>query len=286
MTALTQRIVEGPLQTPRLTVHALAIRNPGAPKVLLLGGSNFDLRLKRAFLSTSIAQETALVTYEPRGIGRTEQPDGPWTMQDYARDALSVLDAMGWASAVVVGESFGGMTALQLAILAPKRVQRLVISSATTGGPEHASYDISEFLKLPVDEAARLALCLQDTRNGDLRDKDPKAFAEVLAGRIEFETAFRTPSVTSGGYERLLAARRGHDCRDKLHLISQPTTVIAGRFDVQARPESQQVLAASMRKADFHQFDAGHGVLFSHPDAVRIALDAIRLETSLKETTQ
>lgn len=284
--ALPLPIVEGPLPTARLTVHHLAIRRPGAPKVLLLGGSNFDLRLKRTFLDTSVAREADLVTYEPRGIGRTEQPDGLWTMDDYARDALAVLDALEWDDALVIGESFGGMTALHLALLAPKRVYRLVLASATGGGPDHASFDISQFLKLPADEAARSALCLQDTRRIAMQESDPEGFGRALQDRLAFEKAFRAPSVASGGYARLLAARRLHDCSDRLSMIERPTSVIAGRFDRQARPDAQRALAAALPNADFTLLDAGHGVLFTDPEAVRITTAAIHRHRAPKETSQ
>ena len=272
-------IEEGMLSTERIDLYHLRIKRPDAPKVLLLGGSNFDLRLKRAFLNSPLALNCDLSTYEPRGIGRTQHPTGPWTMQDYARDALAALDALGWSDAIVVGESFGGMTALHLALLAPERVCRMVIASATAGGPEHASYDIARFLDLPLEDAAREALCLQDTRNAALRQHDPEAFAQKVSERMTFETAFRDPSLTSGGYPRLLEARRAHDCTARLDKITVPTTVIAGRFDTQARPEAQKALADALPNSSFHLFDAGHGVLFTDPTATQTAYHAIETAT-------
>ena len=185
---------------------------------------------------------------------------------------------------VVIGESFGGMTALHLALLAPERLLGLVIASATAGGPDHASYDISEFLELPVGVAARRALCLQDSRNIALQSADPEGFASALDARIEFERAFRTPSVASGGYGRLLEARRAHDCTDRLDMITHSTSVIAGRFDMQARPEAQQALAAALPHADFALLNSGHGVLFTNPEADRITTAAIRALNPTKET--
>ncbi|MEM8916679.1 MAG: alpha/beta hydrolase, partial [Pseudomonadota bacterium] len=278
MTRLSAPVAdEGMLATERLRVSHLRTRPPSAtaPKVLLLGGSNFDLRLKRSFLHTSLAAQCELATYEPRGIGRTDQPDGPWVMEDYARDALAVLDALGWPEAIVVGESFGGMTALHLALMAPSRIQRLVIASAGAGGPHHASFDISTLLRLPRDQAAHVALFLQDTRNALLCREQPDVFAERLAERLDFETAFETPSVTNGGYARLLKARQQHDCTRQLSKITIPTTVIAGCFDRQAPPEVQRALADRLPNADFHLFEAGHSVLFGLPDATQTALDAI-----------
>jgi 3-oxoadipate enol-lactonase len=156
----------------------------------------------------------------------------------------------------------------------------LVIASTTAGGPEHASYDISEFLKLPIGDAARRALCLQDTRHLAMQDTEPKRFARALGDRIEFETAFRKPSVANGGYGRLLEARRGHDCSNRLDKIPHPTSVIAGRFDMQARPEAQQALAEALPHGDFALLNAGHGVLFAHPEADRIATEAIEARRS------
>ena len=286
MTVLPHSIVEGPLKTARLTLHHLAIKRPGAPKVLLLGGSNFDLRLKRAFLDTSFAQEADLVTYEPRGIGRSEQPDGLWTMDDFARDAIAVLDALAWDQAVVIGESFGGMTALHLALIAPERVLGLVLASATAGGPGLASHDISEFLEMPLTEAARRALCLQDSRHLAMQERDPEGFARALEARLAFEQAFRASSVNSGGYARLVEARRGHDCSDRVQMIQHPTSIIAGRYDRQARPEAQQALAAALPNADFTLLNAGHGVLFTDPEADQIATAALRRATLTKETSR
>jgi len=256
----------------------------GAPRVLLLGGSNYDLRLKRAFLDTPLVTACDIATYEPRGIGRTAQPDGAWTMHDYAADALAVLDALGWDDACVIGESFGGMTALHLAQLAPERVRAMVLASATAGGEEYASHDISAFLSLPRAVAADEALCLQDRRNVALREVDPDAFAEKLAARIAFETVFAIPSIENGGYARLLEARGQHDCTADIHQITTPALVIAGRYDGQARPEAQRALVDALPNAEFRMFDAGHGVLFAIPQAAQAALTFIT-DTSRHDPT-
>lgn len=272
---------EGMLRTDRLSVHHLQVGAAiTAPRVLLLGGSNFDLRYKRAFLDTELVQHFDIAAFEPRGIGRTEQPAGPWTMADYARDALAVMDALGWEDACVMGESFGGMTALHLALLAPNRVRSMVIASATAGGPDHRSYDISTFLDLPRDEAATQAMCLQDTRIRDLQHTAPDQFEAKLAERVAFETAFVAPSITSGGYARLLDARRNHDLTEQLAAIAAPTTVIAGAYDMQADPRSQRALADDLPNAEFHTFEAGHGVLFTTPGAISLTIDVLKAATA------
>jgi 3-oxoadipate enol-lactonase len=197
-------------------------------------------------------------------------------MHDYAQDALAVIDSLNWQSAHVIGESFGGMTALHLALNAPERVRSLTVSSATSGGTEHASFDISQFLALSREDAAAQSLCLQDTRNELLKTSNAEAFAEALAQRQYFEHQFSDPSIVSGGYARLLTARSEHDCTALVHKLTNPTTVIAGKYDKQARPEAQEQLAKLIPSAQFHLFDAGHGVLFSEPKATQCALTAIK----------
>lgn len=270
------QISEGIKSTSRLSLYTLH-SSPGttnAPPVLFLGGSNSDLRLKRAFLDSALAEQCEIITYEPRGIGRSEQPPGPWSMADYALDAVALLDATGWSKVAVIGESFGGMTALHLALMAPERVSSLVIAAATAGGA-CCSADISTQLHMPPEAAASESLRLQDSRHQQLHDQDPDAFRQLVATRLNFNKAFSSPSVTSGGYAKLLNARATHDCIDQLHQINTKVTVIAGRYDRQAPFEFQQELAATLPNARFHAFDAGHNVLFGNTDAAAVALSAV-----------
>lgn len=254
-------VAEGVLRTARLTMHHVLTAPPGASagNVLFLGGSNADLSLKRAFLSSRLAERFTVLTYEPRGIGRTQCPATPWSMADFAADAMAVLDAAGWERALVVGESFGGMTALHLAKAAPHRVRAMVLASTTPGGEGGRSYDIAEFLALPREAAARAALVLQDERNEKLAHTDPAAFGEKLTRRIAFEDAF---IAAARGYAPLLDARRGHDAWQALPNIDVPALVVAGSHDRQAPPAAQLAMAEGLANARYAAFPAGHGVLF------------------------
>lgn len=126
---------EGQVETERLGLFHI-LTEPERPtdrRILYLGGSSHDLRLKRGFLNTTITRQAHVASFEPRGLGRSDQPDGRWTMIDYAKDAEAFLDALGWQDAFVIGESFGGMTAMHLAVLAPQRVTSMALMSATAG---------------------------------------------------------------------------------------------------------------------------------------------------------
>jgi pimeloyl-ACP methyl ester carboxylesterase len=72
----------------------------------------------------------------------------PYTLEDMAKDALGVLDALGVSSAHIVGVSMGGMVAQRVAIVAPQRVLSLtsIMSSSGAKGLKHAHHDVTRVL--------------------------------------------------------------------------------------------------------------------------------------------
>lgn len=59
--------------------------------------------------------------------------DAPYTLSDMAADVAGLIEALGWASAHVVGASLGGMVGQHLAIEHPRRVRSLVSIMSTPG---------------------------------------------------------------------------------------------------------------------------------------------------------
>ncbi|MDH3972251.1 MAG: alpha/beta hydrolase, partial [Gammaproteobacteria bacterium] len=126
----------------------------GCP-VLFIGGVGGDLRGKPGVLAEALADRFDLLTFDQRGTGQTDKPDSPYTMTHYARDAAALLDAVGWSSCHVVGVSFGGMVAQELALQFPRRVLSMVLACTAAGGAGGSSYPLHELSSLLPDERAR-----------------------------------------------------------------------------------------------------------------------------------
>ena len=75
-----------------------------------------------------------LIAFDPPGVGRSGMPLLPMTMMGLASVGAAVLDELGIESAHVLGTSFGGAVAQQMAFSQPRRVRRLVLVSTSFGG--------------------------------------------------------------------------------------------------------------------------------------------------------
>ena len=106
----------------------------GTP-VLLIHGLGYG-RWGWEPLVPRLARRHRVITYDNRGVGRSDVPPGPYTARSMMADAVAVLDAAGEERANVVGTSLGGMIAQELAAAHPHRVERLVLMSTTPGGPD------------------------------------------------------------------------------------------------------------------------------------------------------
>jgi pimeloyl-ACP methyl ester carboxylesterase len=187
-------------------------------------------------------------------------------MAQYAADAAALLDHVGWKTCVVVGISFGGMVAQEFAVTFPTRVERLALLCTSTGGAGGSSYPLHELGALSVEERTAKMATLSDTRfTPDWLASHP-ADAQMISMRND--QAPKSADVIRG--ERLqLAARIGHDVADRLHSITCPTFVTAGKFDGIAPPVNSEAIVERLSDATMSLYEGGHMFLAQDPAAIR-----------------
>ena len=113
------------------------------PRLLFLNGSGSTLAQAAPLLDV-FAKDFDLVAHDQRGLGRTSIPDGPYEMAQYASDAAALAAHLGWDTYRVVGVSFGGMVAQELAVTVPDRIERLALVCTSPGGAGGASYPLHD----------------------------------------------------------------------------------------------------------------------------------------------
>jgi pimeloyl-ACP methyl ester carboxylesterase len=97
----------------------------GAPAVVLLHANVADRRSWHGVLDLLEHDDLDLIAYDRRGFGETP-PGDPGAAFTHLDDLVAVLDAAGVERAVVVGNSYGGSVALDLAATRPERVAGVV----------------------------------------------------------------------------------------------------------------------------------------------------------------
>jgi 3-oxoadipate enol-lactonase len=232
-------------------------RAGSGPPLLFVSGTGGDLRNKPNVFDGPLARSFDLLAYDQRGLGRSEKPDVPYTMADYADDAAALMESQGWDEAAVIGVSFGGMVAQELAIRHPGRVKRLVLACTSPGGAGGASFPFHEIEHLKGEARARYLIPISDTRrDAAWAQAHPDQYAMFVA--MGAADPYADEPGHAMGAHRQLEARAAHDTWDRLGEIACPTMIAAGRYDGVALPAAQEGMAARIPGAKLQWFEGGH----------------------------
>lgn len=202
-----------------------------------------------------------MIAYDNRGSGSSSVTPGPYSTVQLAADALALLDHLAIERADVFGRSMGGMIAQELALLAPKRIRRLVLGCTHSGGAH----------VVPAAKAAARAFALKtEDWTFRMRALAPHVFAEdvdhpLLEAYIEKKSRdVQDPA----GYAAQIDAVRAHDATERLGAIEVPTLVLTGDQDRIVPAENSRLLAGRIPAAQLRVI-AGTGHLFflERPDA-------------------
>jgi pimeloyl-ACP methyl ester carboxylesterase len=226
------------------------------PRVLFFNGSGATLK-STALLIGALAKTCTVLAHDQRGLGETSIPEGPYTMAQYAQDGAALLDHVGWETCAVVGISFGGMVAQEFAVSYPQRVEKLVLLCTSAGGDAGASYPLHELGALPAEERAARITTLTDTRFTPEWLATHPDDAAMVAMRNE-QAAVPKSKDTIKGEMLQLGARIGHDVSDRLHQVTAPVFVTAGRFDGIAPVSNSEEIVKRLPDATLSIYEGGH----------------------------
>jgi esterase len=126
----------------------------GDPILCIHGGGSSALVWAGAV--ERLAQLGRVIVYDRRGCSRSERPE-PYertTVAEQAEDAAALLDALGASPAVVIGRSYGGAVATDLAIRHSDRVRALVLLEGDALGLSPAGLEWTRALRDSLREVA------------------------------------------------------------------------------------------------------------------------------------
>ena len=231
----------------------------GEPLVLVPGlgakGTSFGPFLERA------ARRHRVLSFDNRGSGRAAAIQGDISLRELACDLLRLLDQLGVERAAVVGRSMGGMIAQELALLAPERIERLVLVSTSGRADAHLASVFRSWAELAEQGVApelrhksSLLWCL----GSEALERDERVRAYLHA---------RSRTDRPADYARQTRACAAHDRLADLSRVTVPTLVVTGSDDRLMPACHAQALAAAIPGARLASVPgAGHLAYLEKPD--------------------
>lgn len=252
------------------------------PLVLIMGLSAQMIQWDDDFCRQLAARGFRVIRFDNRDIGQSSKLTGggrigvleflkwrflkmkiaaPYTLDDMAKDTVSLMDALSIGSAHIVGASMGGMIAQEIAIGFPERVRSLTSIMSTTGNPKIPS---------ATREAAAILMAPPPVTKEDYIQRFGQTWKVLRAGSFPEDEALdpvraeRTHARglnPAGAGRQLRAIVASGSRKDRLGTVTAPTLVIHGTVDPLVRPEGGRDTAASIPGAKLMMIEGmGHAL--------------------------
>jgi pimeloyl-ACP methyl ester carboxylesterase len=218
----------------------------GEPLVLIMGFTVSSIGWH--WNVPAFAEDFRTIVFDNRGVGQSDKPDAPYSMQMFAEDTVGLLDGLNIDKAHVFGISMGGMIAQEFALRYPQRVKTLILGCTNCGGPNAVLSKDPDVLNIlnnieSVDvQQAALAMTKVAVTPWFMQKR-----MDILLQMNQMSIQHPTPK---HGMVRQMQAIQGHDTYARLSLISMPTLVVTGKEDGLVPPENSLTLAQRIPNAD------------------------------------
>jgi pimeloyl-ACP methyl ester carboxylesterase len=247
-----------------MTVHVRDVgpRDDPTP-IVLIHGTGASLHTWEGWVQ-ALQGQRRVITFDLPAFGLTGPFAGRYTPDDYggdtyARFVLDLLDVLKVPRAVLGGNSLGGEVAWRVAVMAPPRVERLVLVDAAGPDFEPESVPVGFLIaRIPVLNRLTEELLPRPLVAASLANVygDPRRVSPELVDRY-FELTLREGNRRALGL-RLRQFVRGEHA-ERIATIGQPTLILWGGRDRLIPPAVGRTFQSSIRGSQLIVFDElGH----------------------------
>lgn len=238
----------------------------GAPMLGIHGGGSSAVFWEDA--ARRLSELGRVIVYDRRGCLRSERPE-PYdetSISEQADDAHELLRALDAEPAVVIGRSYGGAVALDLAVRYPDSVRALGLLEAGSMG---LSPEYDEWLGALARSAERAASKQGAQAVGEV------VVREVLGAWEELPEIWRDVFTTNG--PALLAEIRGGERTDNTRLgdVRLPTLVVTADGSPAPIRRGSEALERAVLGARGARVAGGHAIDPAGPDVLRFVEDIL-----------
>lgn len=269
---MSESIPELDVRGTRLRV---SVRDGVGVPLLVCNGIGASLDLLQPFVD-QLDPTIPVIRFDAPGIGGSPLPRRPYIFMTLARVLGQLLDDLGHREFDVLGISWGGALAQQLAFQNPIRCRRLVLVSTAPGWmmvpahPRVLRHMLTTRRFRDMDYTASIAA---DIYGGKLRH-DPQRAATVMSGH--------SPLASTRGYLLQLLAAAGWTSLPVLPLLRQKTLILAGSDDPIIPLVNARIMASLIPRATLSVFNDGHlGLVVSADELAPIVTQFVRADLPL-----
>ncbi|MFX0001245.1 MAG: alpha/beta fold hydrolase [Candidatus Hodarchaeota archaeon] len=211
-----------------------------------------------------------VIIFDNRGAGKSSRPNYPYTMDMYAEDINGLLEFLNIERTHLLGESLGGMIALNFILKYPKRVNKFILINSWPGfpneqGPEmYSRGKITYFEELkndPLNAFLKAAKASYSREFFKMMEENPKKKFFGLWSVEDLVKIDLTNPSTLEDNNNAANAVYGHNVTERLHEIRSPTLLICGEKDRIATLSVQRKIHENILNSIFKVIkDARHGV--------------------------
>lgn len=197
--------------------------------------------------------------FDNRGVGDSDKPDIPYSIDLMADDAAALLQTLGLTRVHVLGTSMGGFIAQKLALRHPEMVRSLVLVCTSFGGP-HSVPITEKALKSMLNVAG---LTPEETIRQGFQAAFSQTFwssqTEIIDQLVRWRLDKTAPRYA---WERQFNAVTVFNSEDDLAQITVPTLILTGSEDIVLPPENSALLAQRLPHAQLHTIPTGGHLFF------------------------
>ncbi len=246
---------------------AVRRRGRGEPVLLIHGGMS-DSREWGPQVE-DLSRDYDIVSVDVLGCGGSDDPPEEFGLVDHSHVLAGALDALGVASAHVIGVSLGSVLALALYRERPRAVRSLVLAGAYAGWAG----------SLPAEEVESRTRMVLETLERPVEEWGPPFLATVHGVNAPAELVEASMAmlrdVRPEASRRLVLAIASADLREMLPSITVPVLLIYGQDDQRAPGAVAKGLHAAIPGSELVVLPgAGHAVNVEAPEGFNAAVRA------------
>jgi 3-oxoadipate enol-lactonase len=238
-------------------IHVEVEGRDGAPVLMLSNSLGTNLHMWDDQVP-EFTKHFRLVRYDRRGHGQSGVPKGPYSMERFGRDVLSVINALNLKKINWCGLSMGGMVGQWLGANAPDRIEKLVLSNTNYHYADKTPWN--DRIKLVREKGLRE---LVEPNMERWFTKDFRARAPHAIDRTKDIFLATNPI----GYIACCEAIRDMDFTATNPRIALPTLVIVGKHDPATPPSAGKAIQKQIKGAKLASLDAAHIANIEQPKA-------------------